>query len=425
MNPNDIIGRYRLVRYIGSGSFGEVWEAEDVNVGVSVALKFYVALDETGQNEFETEYKNTYGLSHSHLLTVKTYDFYKNRPYLVMDLCPNGSVERLCGKMSDEREVWRFIRDVASGLAYLHGKDIVHQDIKPANIMINTSGEYMITDFGISRNLRATMRKQSRKKINESSGALAYMAPERFSSDPIPVKASDVWSLGASVFELITGELPFGQFGGSMQHAGASLSELPSNISMPLKKVISRCLHKETWSRYTAEQLETIAQNALDGKLPLDGDEQKKDEKNNLMFFNHIGKHKKTVIIAASSLIVVVFSVITILRYPDKKRNEQIMDQYVQLINDCSLTIDSSESSDNKDKFVYLLRAKCKMDSIERFEAQNADIIGSEELGSVVLFTSSSVDCSSSSVDCIIILFTSPYSSCIIVKFIGTTILYS
>lgn len=280
MKPNDKIGnKYRLERKLGSGSFGEVWEAEDIVLELKVAIKFYVALDDEGQKEFQTEYRNTYGLNHSNLLTAKSYDFFENRPYLVMDLCPDGSTAKLCGKITDKDEIWRFIRDVASGLAYLHAKDIVHQDIKPANVLKNASGDYVIADFGISKNLRATMRKQSKKQVNESTdGALSYMAPERFSSNPTSIKASDIWSLGASIYELITGILPFSGMGGILQQNGAEIPRLPKEFA-EFDDVLRLCMAKNPWDRISASKLCALAEKALEGEVPFPDSSKKKISK--------------------------------------------------------------------------------------------------------------------------------------------------
>ena len=135
-------GRYQLKRFMGSGTFGEVWVANDMATDLEVAVKVYVAMDELGLNEFKKEFQISFELNHTNLLHanylgVNTED---NRPYLVMPFCPDGSVSRYIGRMS-EADLWRFIRDVASGLAYLHSKNppIIHQDIKPDNILIPDS----------------------------------------------------------------------------------------------------------------------------------------------------------------------------------------------------------------------------------------------------------------------------------------------
>ena len=139
--------RYRLQRRLGRGSFGEVWSAHDEVADVDVALKIYVALDDKGIEEFRSEFRNVINLVHTNILRPEYYDVSDSRPFLVMPLC-RGSVETQSGGMS-ESELWRFIRDVSSGLAYLHSHDILHRDIKPANILdakhhasqLNASGQ--------------------------------------------------------------------------------------------------------------------------------------------------------------------------------------------------------------------------------------------------------------------------------------------
>lgn len=174
---------------------------------------------------------------------------------------------RNVGKFTEE-EAWRLIRDVASGLSWLHNMNppVIHQDIKPDNVMIGENGDFMITDFGVSTHLKSTLRK-SMSAAFSSAGTIAYMAPERFGKDNTPIMANDIYSLGATVFEMLTGDTPFGNDGGLVQKKGADVPELKGEYSSQLKKVISKCLRTNAWERPTAEQLEKYAETALKGEV--------------------------------------------------------------------------------------------------------------------------------------------------------------
>lgn len=261
-----IADRYELKQYLGSGSFGEVWLATDTEIGIDLAIKLYISLDKSAQDEFKNEYRVVYGLKEEHLLTADYYGVWQHRPFLIMKYCTNGSAAKLSGK-ADERTVWQFLHDVAAGLKYLHSLEppILHQDIKPENILADERGHFLITDFGISRKMRSTMRKQSKRSVG--SGALAYMGPERFLNDPMAVKASDIWSLGVSAFELANGDLPFMGQGGGMLLGGAQLPILNRDKwSDNLNDCIQACMAKETWERPTADQLVEYTSLILAGK---------------------------------------------------------------------------------------------------------------------------------------------------------------
>ncbi len=261
--------RYRLIKEVGRGSFGEVWQVRDEQLDLEVALKVYIALDERGLEEFKGEYKNTYALNHPNLLHATYFGVDEKRPYLVMPYCPASAVG-LLGEM-DEGTAWRFLRDVAGGLAYLHGQDILHRDIKPDNILRNEAGDFVITDFGISLRMRSTLRRNSTRQMQqgEMSGTIGYMGPELFGKKAEAVKATDVWALGASLYELLSGELPFMGQGGVMQLHGAEIPEIPERYGKELQEVLEGCLSRECWDRPTAEQLRDYAEAKLQGRKPV------------------------------------------------------------------------------------------------------------------------------------------------------------
>ncbi len=261
--------RYRLIKEVGRGSFGEVWLVRDEQLDLEVALKVYIALDERGLEEFKGEYKNTYALNHPNLLHATYFGVDEKRPYLVMPYCPASAVG-LLGEM-DEGMAWRFLRDVAGGLAYLHGQDILHRDIKPDNILRNEAGDFVITDFGISLRMRSTLRRNSTRQMQqgEMSGTIGYMGPELFGKKAEAVKATDIWALGASLYELLSGELPFMGQGGVMQLHGAEIPEIPERYGKELQEVLEACLSRECWDRPTAEQLRDYAEAKLQGRKPV------------------------------------------------------------------------------------------------------------------------------------------------------------
>lgn len=263
LKPNTKFDRYQLVRLLGRGGFSEVWLAKDPLTGLEVAIKVYApgqGMDEDGLAVFGKEMANVYDMHHSNLLTPTHLDQWEGMPYLILPYCAKGSCFKYLGKLT-EGQVWHLIYDVASGLAYLHEKEIIHQDIKPDNILIDANDKFVITDFGISTKARSTL---SKSVLNATgAGSTAYMGPERFSRMPLPVKASDIWSLGATVFEIIEGVTPFGEIGGGMQKGGAEIPEMQKDVSPELQSLVESMLAKETWDRPTAVKVMEYARPHL------------------------------------------------------------------------------------------------------------------------------------------------------------------
>ena len=257
--------RYQLERLLGRGGFSEVWLAKDNWTHLQIAIKVYApgqGMDANGLQDFCGELANVFDLNHTNLLKPTHVDSWNDMPYLIMAYCSQGSLAKKIMKLS-EAQIWKMIQDVASGLAYLHSKDVVHQDIKPDNILMDEFGNFVITDFGISTRARSTLRKSVIGGA-VSGGTAAYMGPERFSRQPAPTKASDIWSFGAMVYELLEGNVPFGEVGGGLQKGGAEIPFITADVSDALKFTVYKMLSKETWDRPTAATLVTWAQNPQD-----------------------------------------------------------------------------------------------------------------------------------------------------------------
>ena len=261
--------RYRLVKRLGQGAFSEVWKAEDTKAGsMVVALKIYApdkGMDEDGVKMFSSEFTLVFNVSHKNLLTPSYYDDYNGSPYLVLPFCEQGSAQRRIGLM-DEREMAKFLFDVSGALAFLHAQHppIIHQDIKPENIL-NDNGVYMLSDFGVSTHVKPLLNHLTGMTGSlKEAGTLDYMAPERFSKDKVPIMSNDIWSLGATIYELLTMELPF-VMGGLTQANGEKIPHLKGSYSPLLKQIIEDCMILETWKRPRAEQLYEVARSVLEG----------------------------------------------------------------------------------------------------------------------------------------------------------------
>lgn len=360
--------RYTLLEYKGRGSFGEVWLAHDNTLGIDVALKIYISLDQRGVDEFKSEYTNTLGLSHPNLLVASFFDVWDSRPFLVMRFCESGSSTGLVGKAT-ELQVWQFLHDVASGLAYLHDlpEPIIHQDIKPDNILIGGEDTYLITDFGISKRVRATMRKQSKRAVG--AGATAYMGPERFGEDSSPVKASDVWSLGISAYELATGELPFSGLGGGMQRNGAERPNLPEGWSKNLNDLIRRCIDKETWDRPTAQQIADYTREVLNGN-----DISYEVWKNGPTTASKKSL-KKVIFGIAGGLVVLAGIIIGIIALTGNK--VKVEDNNEDLINNCKnlySMCDNDIKVGSDANYQALIMAKNLLDSLNYYKEENPNV---------------------------------------------------
>ena len=155
-------GRYELEKLLGRGAYSEVWLATDTKTKIQVALKVYApatGLDDAGLEMFAREFSLVADVNDPNILKPLYFE-HDRKPYLVLPYCKDGSVKTKIGQLSEE-EAWKVLRDVAKGLNALHSHQppIIHQDIKPDNIMIAGDGHYMISDFGVSTHLHSTLRK--------------------------------------------------------------------------------------------------------------------------------------------------------------------------------------------------------------------------------------------------------------------------
>lgn len=277
-------GHYALIRPLSvDGATADVWLALDMNtvtenvqvteivklhddevekLGLIVAIKIYRpqnALDIEGEQRFRDEYMIVFNCHHTNLIHPTHFSIFQETPYLVLPYCKLGSSELLIGNKLENESVWKYIFDVSSGLAYLHAltPPIIHQDIKPANILLDDTLHYAITDFGISSQKGGV---HGFYYDEENSGTLAYMAPERFMEGTEPIPQSDIWAFGATLCEILTGKVPFGEEGGKSQMEGNTPMPSIPGVSADIQRIIHACLAKEPGDRPSAEQIMKAAE---------------------------------------------------------------------------------------------------------------------------------------------------------------------
>src|SRR5262245_32570639 len=205
------LGHYRVLRVLGSGGMGIVFEAEDVQLQRRVALKAMKPCVVTPANRerFQYEARATAAIEHDHIVTIYQVGEDRGVPYLAMKLLQGQSMEdkpKAEGGWLPVAEVLRIGREVAEGLEAAHAKGLIHRDIKPANIWLEGErGRVKIVDFGLARAAEVDFNLTQEGLV---MGTPAYMSPEQADDKPLDHRC-DLFSLGGVLYRSVTGQLPF------------------------------------------------------------------------------------------------------------------------------------------------------------------------------------------------------------------------
>jgi eukaryotic-like serine/threonine-protein kinase len=268
-------GRYEIIKEVGRGSMGVVYEAQDPQIGRTVALKVLRqdrVSDENLVKRFIREARAIGRLSQAHIVTIYDVGEDQGNVYIAMEFLEGEPLDSLIRvrKFSAE-EAADIGAQVAETLHYAHGKGVVHRDIKPSNIIIQPDGQIKITDFGIAHIEDSTATLQT--QAGEIMGTPAYMSPEQVLGKPVDGR-SDIFSLGVVLYELSTGKRPFGGPGKNLATVfNEIIQENPTEPALAIESgtvpaglsgAIMKCLDKSPDGRFQAGK--DLAQ-VLRGKL--------------------------------------------------------------------------------------------------------------------------------------------------------------
>ncbi|MEK7469469.1 MAG: protein kinase [Planctomycetota bacterium] len=252
-------GKFSLLRELGRGGMGVVWLARDNDLGREVALKMLLSteISPVDMERFRRESRAAAKLNHPNIVPVYEMGMEGGRAYFTMEFVKGHSLERRMPEMPLRRRI-EIVRDVAKALHYAHGLGVVHRDIKPSNVALSADGHPMIMDFGLAKHLGDTRNLTQSGTI---MGTPNFMSPEQAQGDPEAIDGrSDVFSLGAVLYYLLTDRPPF-ERADTMKTVLAVLGESPvsprkinASVPMDVETICLKALAKAPERRYKSAE---------------------------------------------------------------------------------------------------------------------------------------------------------------------------
>jgi len=276
LKPGTLIaGKYKIIEEIGHGGMGVVYRAEDLKLKRSVALKFlppHLVDSPELKERFLIEAQAAAALSHPNICTIYEVGESEDRPYIAMEFVEGETLrDRIRKGPLEPGEAVGLVDQVAAGLSEAHGKDIIHRDIKSANIMVTAKGRAKVMDFGLAK-LRGG---SSLIKSQTTLGTVAYMSPEQARGESLDQR-TDIWSLGVVLYELLAGKLPFqGDHDQTVIYSilhrePEPLTKLRPGLAPELDHVVGQALTKKAVDRYKSmEELREDLAAIAEGLKPL------------------------------------------------------------------------------------------------------------------------------------------------------------
>lgn len=253
-----VASRYRIIERLGSGGAGEVYKAEDVRLGRNVALKFLseeLVDHPEALERLRREARAASSLNHPNICTIFEIDESSGQPFIAMELLAGQTLlHRIAGRPLHIDETLDVAIQATDALEAAHRHGIVHRDIKPANLFVTTGGQVKILDFGLAKLLPETQRLTT---PGMPVGTTAYMSPEQARAEDVDAR-TDLFSLGAVVYEMATGRQAFGEATPALvsdavlHQSPPPASTLNPEVPAGLERIISRLLQKNREDRYAS-----------------------------------------------------------------------------------------------------------------------------------------------------------------------------
>jgi tetratricopeptide (TPR) repeat protein/predicted Ser/Thr protein kinase len=255
------LGPYEIQSLLGAGGMGEVYRANDTRLDRVVAVKVlpaHLSSDPVRRQRFEREARAIAALQHSNICTVYDVGEHEGRQFIVMELVEGRPLSACVKEQAlTEEQVVKLGIQIADALGEAHDKGILHRDLKPANILVTTRGQAKVLDFGLAKLARPMVdagRNLGLSGPQIMMGTLPYMAPEQLLGETSDVR-TDIWGIGAVLYEMCTAQPPFPQSGPILVDAILNTTprpprEINPQVSSALERVVAKALQKDPNKRY-------------------------------------------------------------------------------------------------------------------------------------------------------------------------------